>query len=47
MSTVEAAGKTIRSTIPARLYNDPVYLALERDRVFANTWQLVARADQL
>jgi len=35
------------STIPARLYNDPVYLELERERVFAHSWQLVGRADQL
>lgn len=35
------------STIPARLYNDPVYLELERERVFAHSWQLVARAEQL
>ncbi len=35
------------STIPSRLYNDPVYLDLERDRVFGRTWQLVARAEQL
>lgn len=38
---------TRASTIPARLYNDPVYLDLERDRVFGRTWQPVARAEQL
>lgn len=31
------------STIPARLYTDPVYLALERERVFGRTWQLAGR----
>lgn len=35
------------STIPARLYIDPVYLELERERVFAHTWQLVGRTDQV
>jgi len=35
------------ATIPARLYNDPVYLELEMDRVFAHTWQLVGRVDQV
>jgi len=38
---------TRASTIPARLYNDPTYLDLERDRVFGRSWQLVARAEQL
>ena len=28
-------------TIPARLYVDPVYLALEEEKIFARTWQLV------
>jgi choline monooxygenase len=35
------------STIPARLYNDPVYLELERERVFAHSWQLVGRVEQV
>jgi choline monooxygenase len=35
------------STIPSRLYNDPVYLALERERIFARTWQLVGRTEQV
>jgi phenylpropionate dioxygenase-like ring-hydroxylating dioxygenase large terminal subunit len=38
---------TRAATIPARLYNDPVYLELERERVFAHTWQLVGRREQL
>ncbi len=35
------------STIPARLYNDPVYFELERERVFAHSWQLAGRREQL
>ena len=35
------------ATIPARLYTDPVYLELEREKIFARTWQLVGRTDQV
>ena len=35
------------ATIPSRLYVDPVYLALEADKVFGRTWQLVGRSAQL
>jgi choline monooxygenase len=38
---------TRASTIPARLYVDPVYLELEQERVFAHTWQLVGRMEQV
>ena len=35
------------ATIPSRLYVDPVYLALEEEKVFGRTWQLVGRTDQV
>lgn len=35
------------STLPARLYNDPVYLEFELARVFGATWQLVGRTEQV
>jgi len=35
------------STPPAEWYNSPEILELERERVFAHTWQPVARLDQL
>ncbi|HUM10107.1 MAG TPA: aromatic ring-hydroxylating dioxygenase subunit alpha [Myxococcaceae bacterium] len=35
------------SSIPSTWYRDPRLEALERERVFGDTWQLVARADQL
>ena len=35
------------STIPSRLYVDPVYHELEREKIFGRTWQLVGRAEQV
>lgn len=32
-------------TIPARWYQDPEILVLEREKIFLNTWQAVGRAD--
>ena len=34
-------------TLPASWYFDPEILKLEKERVFARTWQLVGRADQV
>ncbi|HEY3935549.1 MAG TPA: SRPBCC family protein [Gemmatimonadales bacterium] len=35
------------ATIPSRLYIDPVYAALEDEKIFGRTWQLVGRTDQV
>lgn len=34
-------------TLPSALYTDPACLALERERVFHRTWQLVGRTEQV
>src|SRR5256885_8223583 len=34
-------------TLPASAYIDESIYARERDRIFARTWQLIARADEL
>ncbi|MBX9927609.1 MAG: aromatic ring-hydroxylating dioxygenase subunit alpha [Gemmatimonadaceae bacterium] len=38
---------TRASTIPSRCYVDPLFLALEEEKVFGRTWQLVGRREQL
>jgi phenylpropionate dioxygenase-like ring-hydroxylating dioxygenase large terminal subunit len=35
------------ATIPSGCYTDPAILGSERDRIFARTWQLVGREDQV
>lgn len=35
------------STLPARFYTDPQFLAREQERIFARTWQIVGRSEQL
>jgi choline monooxygenase len=35
------------STLPSRIYSDPAVLALQRERVFAPSWQLVSDTDRL
>jgi choline monooxygenase len=38
---------TRASTIPSRAYTDATFLALEEERVFGRTWQLLGRTDQV
>src|SRR2546428_8515411 len=35
------------ATMPARWYVAPEFLALEKDRIFARTWQAVGRGDEV
>lgn len=35
------------TTIPARWYTDPALLAIEHERIFGSTWQLVGRTSQV
>jgi choline monooxygenase len=35
------------ATIPSVWYRDPDVLALEQDRIFARTWQLVGHSEQV
>jgi phenylpropionate dioxygenase-like ring-hydroxylating dioxygenase large terminal subunit len=35
------------ATIPSGWYRDPGVLALEQDRIFARTWQLVGHSEQV
>jgi len=35
------------STLPARVYTDPAYLALQKERIFARSWHFVAGAERV
>src|SRR5919199_5443396 len=35
------------ATMPARWYVEPEFLALEKDKIFARTWQAVGRVDEV
>lgn len=45
MATTSPRG--LRTTLPARVYTDPSWFALEMERVFARMWVAVGRADAL
>ena len=48
MKTVDVDPAVARaSTLPSSAYVDPATLEQEKERIFARTWQLVARADEL
>jgi choline monooxygenase len=34
-------------TLPSRFYTDPAFLARENERIFARTWQVVGRSEQV
>ena len=35
------------STLPAKVYSDPGYFALQQDRVFAKSWQYAADSERV
>jgi choline monooxygenase len=37
----------VASTLPSRYYVDPKYLAEEMEKIFARTWQIVGRSEQV
>jgi choline monooxygenase len=47
--TIEQPARLLEDgwTLPASWYSDPAVLALERDRIFARTWQYAGRTEQL
>ena len=48
MTTPDLARDLARGyTLPADWYTDPAVLRLERDRIFARTWQYVGRTEQV
>jgi carnitine monooxygenase subunit len=46
-ASAPASARTITQSLPAWLYTDPAFFALERERVFRRTWQIVCHVNDI